>query len=77
MVTNSFEKRNFMSQWEGSAYTHEQFNLFFVGWGGEGEGLFVFFPSSRSVPIMFPSNSQSVPDAFPTLFPIALGFCAI
>jgi len=54
-----------------------QFVFRWVGGGREGEGLFVFFPGFRSVPIMFPSNSQTVPDAFPTLFPIAPGFCAI
>jgi len=53
-------------QWEGSAYTHEQFKFFSFG-GGGGTGTFCFFSLVLKV----------FPDAFPTLFPIAPGFYAI
>jgi hypothetical protein len=54
-------------QWEGSAYTHEQFNFdFLLVGGGAGQGLF------------FVSLVLKVfPDAFPTLFPISHGQCKV
>jgi hypothetical protein len=50
------------SQWEGSACTHEAPSFFL--WGGGGgleERDFLFFPCSQSVPIVFPWDSQVVP----------------
>ncbi len=51
--------------------------LFWVlGWGGETEGIFIYFP----VPNVFPSSSKGVPEAlkvFPMVFPIVAQFYPI
>jgi len=59
------------SQWEGSAYTHEQFKKNSFG-GVAGQGLFFPWFSNCSHQVL-----KVFPDAFPTLFPIAPGFYAI
>ncbi len=60
-------------QWEWSACTQSAL-IFYFKFCGDGGRNFFIFP-------LFPSCSHQVlkvfPDAFPTLFPIALGFYAI
>jgi hypothetical protein len=68
--------------WANGKAQHTVMNnsiCFSLGWGrGRGERYFLFFSLVLEV---FPSCSHQIlkvfPDAFPTLFPIAPGFCAI
>ncbi len=55
MGMNSFENKSFMSQWEGSACTHERSNFFSFRDGGK-QGFFCF----SLFPNVFPSCSQWV-----------------